>query len=67
MSWFASRIITNQSSAAFILENLKASALGLGGADCDEKFKCDPAVIRAERKKRRRKRSVEKYRFEWNI
>lgn len=68
MSWFAARMTTvHHSSAAFILDNLKASALGLGGADCDEKFKCNQAVIRAERKTRRRKRSVDKYQFEWNI
>lgn len=67
MSWFVSRLIPNQSVSTTILESLKASAMGLGGAECDKNFQCDMKVIHSERKRRRRKRSAEKYVFQWNI
>lgn len=67
MSWFVSRLIKNQSPSTTILESLKASAMGLGGAGCDKVFKCDEDIIHKERKKRRRKRSLSGYTFEWDI
>lgn len=67
MSWFASRLAVNQSVSSTILESLKASAMGLGGAECDKKFRCDMKIIHAERKRHRRKRSTEKYVFQWSI
>lgn len=41
LSWLSSRVIKTQLPSKSILENLKASALGLGRADCKLMFPCN--------------------------
>lgn len=67
MSWLTTKFITHQLTEISALESLKASALGLGLADCQKQFRCDVHVMLQERNNRRRKRSIETFEFEWNI
>lgn len=68
LSWLSSRIITNQLPSGSILESIKASTMGLGGANCTKIFPdCDLKMIEEDRKKRRIKRELHNFPFEWSI
>lgn len=67
MSWLSSRMISTSALSPAVLECLKASAIGLGDGNCDDAFSCDLNMIKQQRKLRRRKRSLDKYVFRWNI
>lgn len=68
LSWLSSRIITNQLPSGSILESIKASTMGLGGANCTKIFpNCDLKMIEEDRKQRRIKRELHNFPFEWSI
>lgn len=67
MSWLSSRSVGKQINSALLLEYLQASTIGLGNGDCIEQFPCDLNMVYNIRKSRRRKRSINNYKIEWNI
>lgn len=68
LSWLSSKIITQQLPSGSILESIKASTMGLGGANCTQIFPdCDLKMIEEDRRKRRIKRELHNFPFEWSI
>lgn len=67
LSWLSSRMISTQPAASSILESLKASAYGLGRADCPKMFPCDYRIAKAATNRTRIERSAQNHIFEWDI
>lgn len=67
LTWLSSRMISTQPAASSILESLKASAYGLGRADCPKMFPCDYGITKAATNITRTERSAEQHIFEWDI
>lgn len=62
LSWLSSRMISSQPPMSSILESLKASAMGIGGADCKAMYpNCNIDIQLNERKLVRKRRESEKY------
>lgn len=62
MSWLSSKIGSTRS----ILENLRASVLGLGNGNCEKIYKtCNFTIQHADRKLRRKKRKADNFVFNW--
>lgn len=55
-------MISSQPPMSSILESLKASTMGIGGADCKVMYpNCNVEIQRDERKLIRKRRELEKY------
>lgn len=66
MTWYSARVMTSQPRMNTVLDSLKASILGLGRADCRQLYpRCD--IDAGKQVWKRKKRSLNRYKFEWNV
>lgn len=62
LTWLSSKLIRTQTAVTSMLESLRASISGIGGADCIKLYpNCDERIFIVERRKMRKRRQTEIY------